>query len=297
MEFQRLKYFLRLSETLHFSQTAAEFHIAQSVLSNHIKILEREFNCKLFERSNRWKVTLTPAGKELVEQTKLLLRAQKSALEKVEAASRGEAGILNIGFNPSALNLAPLLKTFREITCQYPLIHLALKELPSETIYENVQRDQLDVGFLRIFPGRDETLAIRQIAAERLAAVVPPKHLLCHRRSIRLAELKNDHFLLVGRTQSRTLRDAIDMACQKAGFIAKVRTELANIVTIMRLLEDLNAVSIVPAAFQTHFPQLVFLPIEDCDATLPESIIWKRENPSGVLKTFLAAFQKNASAI
>lgn len=295
MEIQRLKYFLRLSETLHFSQTAAEFNMAQSVLSNHIKILEREFNCKLFDRSNRWKVSLTPAGEELVEQTKNLLRAERSALEKVKAASRGETGILNIGFNPSALNLAQLLHTFHEISCNYPAIHLRLKELPSETIYELVQNDQLDAGFLRIYPGRDGELACHQIAAESLAAVLPPKHPLRNRKSLRLAELKDDYFLLVGRKESRTLRDVIDAACQKAGFVAKVRTELTSLMTILRLLDDLNAVSIVPAAFQKRFPELVFLPLEDCDVTLPEAVIWKKSNPSAVLKTFLRTF-RNVSA-
>ncbi|MCQ2380348.1 MAG: LysR family transcriptional regulator [Victivallaceae bacterium] len=296
MEIQRLKYFLRLSETLHFSQTAAEFGMAQSVLSNHIKILEREFDCKLFDRSNRWKVSLTPAGRELAEQTKNLLRAEQGALEKVKAASRGETGILNVGFNPSALNLVQLLHTFHEISCRYPAIQLRLDELPSETIYELVGNDQLDVGFLRIYPGRDEELACHQIAAEPIAAVLPPNHPLHNRRSIRLAELKNDFFLLVERRKSHALRDAIDAACEKAGFIAKIRAELTSLMTVLHLLDDLNAVSIVPAAFQKRFPELVFLPLEDCDVTLPESIIWKTGNSSAVLKTFLKTF-KNVSGI
>lgn len=65
MELRQLKYFAKTAQVMHFSRAAGELGIAQSALSQQIKLLETEIGCRLFDRSNKWKITLTEAGESL----------------------------------------------------------------------------------------------------------------------------------------------------------------------------------------------------------------------------------------
>jgi DNA-binding transcriptional LysR family regulator len=50
MELHHLRIFLSVFKNKSFSKAALEFHLAQPTISEHIKSLERELNCTLFER-------------------------------------------------------------------------------------------------------------------------------------------------------------------------------------------------------------------------------------------------------
>ena len=58
---QAIRFFLKLSETLSFKQTALQFSVPPSTVSRAIKALEAELGVQLFERTTRH-VRLTEAG-------------------------------------------------------------------------------------------------------------------------------------------------------------------------------------------------------------------------------------------
>ena len=64
MEIRQLKYFLKVAETLNFSEASRKLYITQSTLSQQISHLEQEIGLPLFER-NSHEVYLTEAGKEI----------------------------------------------------------------------------------------------------------------------------------------------------------------------------------------------------------------------------------------
>ena len=66
MNTDRLYEFLTLAQTLNYSKAVETLFISQSVLSKHIKDLEKELDVELFIR-NTHSVTLTNAGQILVK--------------------------------------------------------------------------------------------------------------------------------------------------------------------------------------------------------------------------------------
>jgi DNA-binding transcriptional LysR family regulator len=53
IEFRHLRYFLAVSETLHFSKAAVQLGMAQPPLSQQIRNLERIVGYPLFQRTTR----------------------------------------------------------------------------------------------------------------------------------------------------------------------------------------------------------------------------------------------------
>lgn len=60
MELRQLKYFVKVAETLNFSEASRTLFITQSTLSQQIKQLEQEIGSPLFQRDSH-RVCLTEA--------------------------------------------------------------------------------------------------------------------------------------------------------------------------------------------------------------------------------------------
>jgi DNA-binding transcriptional LysR family regulator len=113
MEIRQIRSFLKLAEHLHFSRAAKDLHIVQSALSMQIKHLEEEIGTKLFERDRR-KVRLTDAGKVFLQDSSNTLAGFDRAVSNARRTSRGEIGVLRIGFvlsgtSAAAATLLPFL--------------------------------------------------------------------------------------------------------------------------------------------------------------------------------------------
>ena len=65
MTLLQLQYFKTLARVLHYTQAAAELHIAQPSLSYSIKELEKELGVKLFEKDSRH-IRLTIYGEQFL---------------------------------------------------------------------------------------------------------------------------------------------------------------------------------------------------------------------------------------
>jgi len=87
VELRRLRYFVAVAEHRNFTRAAAALYISQPTLSQQIRQLERTLAVTLFERDTQ-RVSLTPAGRELLDRAPAIL----SAVEDAEAATRAAAG-------------------------------------------------------------------------------------------------------------------------------------------------------------------------------------------------------------
>ena len=96
MNFDRLRTFRALGESLHFRKTAGKLHISQSAVSQQISALEDELGVLLVERIGR-RTFLTPAGRVLVDEAGKVLAAVERAGEAVRAFGAGDIDRLRLG--------------------------------------------------------------------------------------------------------------------------------------------------------------------------------------------------------
>ena len=104
MEIRQLKYFLKVAETLNFSEASRKLYITQSTLSQQISHLEQEIGLPLFER-NSHEVYLTEAGKELLPYAQNAVNCTMACVDHMNDLKEMLTGELNIGVTYSFSNI------------------------------------------------------------------------------------------------------------------------------------------------------------------------------------------------
>ena len=95
LDMNNLDVFLRVAETLNFSEAARLLHVTQPTVSKHIRDLERTLGVQLFDRSGS-KPTLTNAGLTLLPRARKLIRQSIETQEMMAAMQSGVVGNLRI---------------------------------------------------------------------------------------------------------------------------------------------------------------------------------------------------------
>ena len=187
IELRHLRYFLAVAEELNFSRAADRLHIAQPALSAQIRALEAQLGCELFTRTTR-KVELTPNGKLLLKEAREIVARTDRAVAKLQAASRGERGLLRIGFaaHGAAEPGSAILRRFAD---EYPAIETELVQ--AATLVElqtQLLEDVTDVGFVWL-PLLFEGLDAQPVLSERKVIAMQSDHALAGKRTVQAHDL------------------------------------------------------------------------------------------------------------
>lgn len=293
MDIKRLFFFVKLAENLHFGKTAEELGLAQSALSRQMQLLEKELGCRLLDRSNRWNISLTPAGEAYLSEARKILKLVESARKTAVETARGEQGHLSIDVVSSVMNFPAFLHTLQEMRIHYPGLHLNIREGVSNHIRERVRRQETDLGIIRIAPTPDRELDLCLLTLNYLLMAIPEKHPLAMKKQLFLRDFAHERFIVPGTRDVTMPGSQLEIICLNAGFTPEIALEIENMTTILHLLPALNCVTLVPDSFAGKFDGLVFRALEDYSPTLPLSAVWRRDNQSQALKKFLT-IQKNA---
>ncbi len=97
LDFQRIKYFIIVAESLNFSQAAHKIFVSPQALNKQIIKLEEEVGHALFVRNTR-KVRLTEEGKILYEQFQPIVRRFEESCKNYEEIQRRKEKVIRIGY-------------------------------------------------------------------------------------------------------------------------------------------------------------------------------------------------------
>jgi DNA-binding transcriptional LysR family regulator len=190
VELRHLRYFVAVAEELNFSRAAERLHVAQPALSSQIRALEGQLGCELFARTTR-KVELTTNGKLLLEDAYEILRRAEGAVAKLQAAARGERGVVRIGFAAHGAGEIgmEILRRFAE---EFPSVET---ELVSASTLEQLQRDvvdrETDLAFAWL-PLLYDELAALTVRVEPKHVAMHPEHRLAQNADVTAEELASE---------------------------------------------------------------------------------------------------------
>jgi len=146
METRMLTNFIVLTRVGNITQAANELHTTQPTLSRQLKDLEEEVGAQLFIRGKR-SITLTDAGVLFEQRAQKILNIVAQTTTDIQQQTTGLAGNLRIGCVESKISthVADWLADFQH---QHPNIHFSLFSADGNSIRAQMDRGELDVGFL-----------------------------------------------------------------------------------------------------------------------------------------------------
>lgn len=171
MDMRDLRYFLHLSNSLHFAKSSRELHISPSGLTRSIQRLEEELDIALFERDNRT-VILTQAGlllQDYARRTLEELAGLKTLLQEHSTDLRGKLSLF-CSVTASYSFLHDLLDRFRRI---HPNIELQLHTGDSSKAIQRVSEAQDDVAIAALPDKLSEKLVFLPLAQSELVCIGP----------------------------------------------------------------------------------------------------------------------------
>jgi DNA-binding transcriptional LysR family regulator len=219
METQLLEVFRTVARHGSITVAARRLRFTQSAVSRQIAALEGQLGVRVFDR--------LPRGVALTEEGRTLLPHAEAVLDRLSAARRDLDELLGLGggrlrvaaFPTAVAALVPrALASFR---AAYPEVVLSLVEGMTPRLLERLAAGDADVAVVSssaTVPLDPARFDFEHLLDERLLVAVARGHRLARRRTVRLADLADDAFI-VG---SATAEDTLLRASLPSGFQPRI---------------------------------------------------------------------------
>lgn len=257
MELRQLKYFLKASETLNFSEAAKSLCITQSTLSQQIRQLENELGTILFER-NSHEVALTEAGQKLQPYARNTIIAADACMQQAYDLNNILTGELNIGVT---FTFGPLLtETVLHFTKEYPNVHINIFYKTMTELMEMLQHR--DVDFVLAFKPteRYERIESHVLFNNRLTVVVNEDHPLASQETVRMEDLEK--YELAMPAKGLQARNSWDDQLAAHRNKMNIRLELNDVNILLKLIKQSKLVTMLAEATIHGEDGLVAIPLE-----------------------------------
>lgn len=242
MELRQLRYFIKVAETLNFSEAARLLCVTQSTLSQQVKQLENELGAQLLSRTSH-SVALTEAGTELLPYALRAVQAAELCSDRMADLNRMETGTLNIGVTYSFS--AILTESLVDFMHRYPGIKLNIFYKPMAELMDMLRSRAVDfvLAFRPVEP--IEEIESHILFQNSLCAIVESSHALASRESVSLRELEQYELALPSRgLQARNYFEHILTPYNKF----KTRVELNEVDILLKLIRSTRLVTVLAEA-------------------------------------------------
>lgn len=285
LELRHLEYFRAVAEELNFRKAAERLFISQPGLSRQIKQMEEILEVELFYRTKR-SVTLTAAGEFLKGEVDFIFNHLELTTQQIKSIAAGKVGELRIGFLGSAAHqVIPNLLV--RMSREFPGIQTNLEELSNHLQVEMLEKDKLDLGFVRLARVPDG-LSMKAVNRDTFSLVLPHSHPIDADTFEHVGQLQEEPFILFSSDYSSIYYDKIMSICEDRGFTPKISHKSVHALTIFKLVEAGLGVAIVPSSLKEGYDLKVkFIEIKGIPQHTELFAVWKTENRNPALKHVL----------
>jgi DNA-binding transcriptional LysR family regulator len=300
IDLRLLRYFIAVAEEGHLTKAAQRIGIQQPPLSQQIRLLEKELGVTLFNRLPRG-MELTESGVALLADARAVLAQMDAAVAGVRRIAQGKMGRIAVGFTESA-SLHPFVHSvIRAFRAAAPDVALTVEETNTAELVEALRQKRLDLAFVRSPVGDATGLTMETMLVEDMVAALPADHPLAadgRRKSISLAALADQAFIMTRRPNGPGLYDTIIAACRAAGFSPHVMQEARKNLSTLSLVAAGLGVSVIPASMtRVNAEGIVYLKFNDApDLKAPLHLAYREGEIAGAAALMRAEALKLSGA-
>ena len=285
MNYNKLRCFYTVAQTLNFTKAAEQLYISQSAVSRHMKELEEDFGVALFIRTNR-DLILTDAGKVLRDEVQPWFSREDEIYQKVRAAAFQNITRFNIGF----MGIRPayhIPAIVNQMLLESPELSVNLRRYNWDEILPSLNCNETDICLrLRMGEFQDEKYEHFVLDQACPAMVVSERHPMAKKKRAFLWEFRNETFLTLSRKDSAIPYSYTRRMFQKSGFVPQ-SSEYDQVETILMLIHSDAGVSLLSRFAATdQFPDLCVVELEETDPLYLE-LVWKKNKNNVFIPDFI----------
>lgn len=191
-----LEVFREVARRGSFTAAAQALRYTQSAISRQIAALELDTGTTLFDRVPRG-VRLTDEGRCLLDHAEAVLGRLDTARRDLAALRDLDVGRLRIGAFATA-DAALVPRAMAAFHAEHPSIVLSLTESLTPLQITQLRDGDLDIGVISVPPGRSldtDGLELTHLLDDPILVAIPRDHRLAKRRTLRCAELEDEHWI------------------------------------------------------------------------------------------------------
>jgi DNA-binding transcriptional LysR family regulator len=198
---RQLSYFVAAGESGSVTLASERVNISQPSISAAIAQLEAEFDIQLFIRHHAQGLSLTPAGERFLTAAKALLQQAEELRDVADEVATAVSGPLNIG---TFRTYAPLLISgvWKSFLDRYPKVKLRISEGDEALLIAKLRRAEISLALTYSHHITDD-LAFEPLAELPTYVLLAASHPLATRKSVRLADLADEPFVMLDLPLSR----------------------------------------------------------------------------------------------
>jgi len=296
MELRHLRYFVAAAEEENVSRAAQKLHVSQPGVSRQIRDLEQEIGFPLFERSAQ-ALKLTGAGKIFLDGAKAVLQQAEQAVKQARAAAGGVQGEIHAGYAPS-LTVQILPPTLRAFQQQFPRVRVALHDLSTGEMIEQLRRGKLQVAMMvRVGPKMMRGLEFSELIRYPTCLAVSPKHPLARAKSVNLDEVTRQPLIIYQRQDYPEYYAMIEKIFAAVGRKPVIAEEHDGVSGIILAVESGGGAALVPSCLACLVgARLKLIPFSPAGPEVPVIVAWKKQTLSAPVREFVATVKTVAAA-
>jgi DNA-binding transcriptional LysR family regulator len=217
VEIRHLRYFLAVSDELHFRRAAERLHIAQPPLSQAIQKLEAALGVQLFERTSR-AVAPTEAGLVFAEESRKVLASLERAVSKARWTANGLVRP-RIGC-VTHLPTDQLHRFLDALHRREPSVRPQVTHIVTIDQLQRLRTGELELGILYLVEGFGfDGIEIEPLfEGIEMVALLPEHHPAAAKERVGPADLTGESLVLFPRWVNPALHDWIVERITKAGY-------------------------------------------------------------------------------
>lgn len=277
--------FIAVAEERSFRAAARRLNIAQPSISRTIRNLEETVGTLLFERDRRT-VTLTDAGRVMLEGGRGLMTSSHELAEAVARVRDGIAGHIRIAYTDLAIGggLPRLVHGFRT---SRPNVTVSFEPMVTGEQIDALRAGLIDVG-VGTGPVALDDIDVVPVETQPFFVVAAPGHWTERHEVVEVGALAEEPFIL-GQVQRWAHFNAhVNRICLNAGFVPRLAHEAVDNHALLGLVASGMGVTISVESLVRDAEFVIYRPIATASPPIPTVAMSRRDDPTLVVKGFLS---------
>ena len=286
MTLHQLRYFVKMSYTLHYTRAAEQLNISQPSLSYALNELSKELGVELFEKVGK-KLSLTEYGEAFLPYAESALNILAQGEMQLINMSAPSNGHINLGYIYSvSFDAIPYLMDKFYIYQGNSNIHFNFQVNMTNLLIESVLDGTLDVVMAPLPEIVNEHIEFMPVFKQELYLVVYNDHPLANRKFVTAKDFRNEKFIMINKKTDLSIQT--DALFKGHNIIPDVAFKVDECNSMAAFVGAQLGITIMPKIPSLDSYKVTAIPFEGRNINRTIYILWNNKNQlSSSLKSFL----------